>query len=80
MLRRKLEVAVFGVLVVALALTGPALAKKQFFAIATGGTGGTYYPLGGVLAQAMSNKVADIIDVSFLCVGHHSGRHLSRCG
>ena len=50
-----------GVLVVALALSGPATAKKQFFAIATGGTGGTYYPLGGVLAQALSNKVADII-------------------
>ena len=50
-----------GVLVVALALAGPATARKQFFAIATGGTGGTYYPLGGVLAQALSNKVGDII-------------------
>jgi len=25
-------------------------AEKQFVAIATGGTGGTYYPLGGALA------------------------------
>jgi TRAP transporter TAXI family solute receptor len=50
---------------VALALTmvfaGPSFAAKKFFAIATGGTGGTYYPLGGVLAQAISNKVPDII-------------------
>ncbi len=36
-------------------------AKKSFFAIATGGTGGTYYPLGGVLAQALSNKIPDLI-------------------
>jgi TRAP transporter TAXI family solute receptor len=50
---------------VALALTmvfaGTSFAAKKFFAIATGGTGGTYYPLGGVLAQALSNKVPDII-------------------
>jgi TRAP transporter TAXI family solute receptor len=61
MLRKSIGVFAAGILIVALALTGPAFAKKQFFAIATGGTGGTYYPLGGVLAQAMSNKVADII-------------------
>jgi uncharacterized protein len=61
MLKRKLGVIGLGVLVVALALAGPATARKQFFAIATGGTGGTYYPLGGVLAQALSNKVGDII-------------------
>ena len=61
MRRKKFEIIVLGVLVAALALTGPASAKKQFFAIATGGTGGTYYPLGGVLAQALSNKLPDII-------------------
>lgn len=61
MFRRKVGVIVLGVLVMALALIGPAFAKEQFFAIATGGTGGTYYPLGGVLAQALSNKVANII-------------------
>ncbi|HEY6135132.1 MAG TPA: TAXI family TRAP transporter solute-binding subunit, partial [Rubrivivax sp.] len=27
-----------------------------FFGVATGGTGGTYYPLGGMLAQLISNK------------------------
>lgn len=29
---------------------------RMFFGIATGGTGGTYYPLGGMLAQLISNK------------------------
>lgn len=32
-------------------------ADRIFFGIATGGTGGTYYPLGGMLAQMISNKV-----------------------
>ncbi len=30
--------------------------QRLFFGIATGGTGGTYYPLGGMLAQLISNK------------------------
>ncbi len=38
----------------ALAVT-PAFAQRTFFGIATGGTGGTYYPLGGMLAQLISN-------------------------
>ncbi|WP_051328430.1 TAXI family TRAP transporter solute-binding subunit [Desulfatirhabdium butyrativorans] len=42
-------------------VSAPCFAGKQFFAIATGGTGGTYYPLGGVLAQALSNKLPDVI-------------------
>lgn len=42
----------------ALTLTaGGAMAQQRvFFGIATGGTGGTYYPLGGMLAQLISNK------------------------
>jgi len=42
----------------ALALAGGAALAQQrlFFGIATGGTGGTYYPLGGMLAQLISNK------------------------
>jgi len=35
--------------------------EKQFIAIATGGTGGTYYPLGGALAQMISNNVEGLI-------------------
>ncbi|WP_035240110.1 TAXI family TRAP transporter solute-binding subunit [Desulfobacter vibrioformis] len=34
-----------------------AAGDRIFFGIATGGTGGTYYPLGGMLAQMISNKV-----------------------
>jgi TRAP transporter TAXI family solute receptor len=38
-------------------VAGTALAQQRlFFGIATGGTGGTYYPLGGMLAQLISNK------------------------
>ena len=36
-------------------------AERQFIAISTGGTGGTYYPLGGALAQMLSNKVEGLI-------------------
>ena len=36
-------------------------AERQFVAIATGGTGGTYYPLGGALAQMISNNVEGVI-------------------
>ncbi|WP_066705057.1 TAXI family TRAP transporter solute-binding subunit [Celeribacter ethanolicus] len=37
-------------------LSAPAFAAgRTFFGIATGGTGGTYYPLGGMLAQLISN-------------------------
>jgi len=38
----------------ALALTGAAQAQ-QFFRIGTGGTAGTYYPIGGLIANAISN-------------------------
>ncbi|WP_209427599.1 TAXI family TRAP transporter solute-binding subunit [Pararhodobacter sp. SW119] len=40
-----------------LALAGPVAAQDRVFVgIATGGTGGTYYPLGGMLAQLISNN------------------------
>ncbi|HVL57993.1 MAG TPA: TAXI family TRAP transporter solute-binding subunit [Burkholderiaceae bacterium] len=46
-----------GALAVAAALATTAVAQQRvFFGIATGGTGGTYYPLGGMLAQLISNK------------------------
>ena len=40
----------------AAAATTAVAQQRQFFGIATGGTGGTYYPLGGMLAQLISNK------------------------
>jgi TRAP transporter TAXI family solute receptor len=51
-----------GLLVLAAFLfLGTGAEARRFFVIATGGTGGTYYPLGGVLAQALSDKVPDVI-------------------
>jgi TRAP transporter TAXI family solute receptor len=61
MKRKHLLLAVVVMLACVVAVGGYALAAKQFFAIATGGTGGTYYPLGGVLAQALSNKLPNVI-------------------
>jgi len=44
-----------------LASGGSSMAKQMtFLAIATGGTGGVYYPIGGALAQAISNKVEGV--------------------
>jgi TRAP transporter TAXI family solute receptor len=41
----------------AVTVSGAAIAQQRmFFGVATGGTGGTYYPLGGMLAQLISNK------------------------
>lgn len=43
------------VVALGLAVTaGAALAQQQFFRIGTGGTSGTYYPIGGIIANAVS--------------------------
>jgi hypothetical protein len=47
--------AVAGIALMA-AATSAVAQQRVFFGIATGGTGGTYYPLGGMLAQLISNK------------------------
>lgn len=44
------------VIVAATVATTALAQQRMFFGIATGGTGGTYYPLGGMLAQLISNK------------------------
>jgi hypothetical protein len=50
------------VVALTLVLAGTLIAQqKQFFVIATGGTGGTYYPLGGILAQALTEKVPEVV-------------------
>lgn len=59
--RSKIASIVTLFMVYGLVMAPQCLAGKQFFAIATGGTGGTYYPLGGVLAQALTTKVPDVI-------------------
>ena len=52
---RRLAIAALAALLAAPLAAGAQ--DRVFFGIATGGTGGTYYPLGGMLAQLISNKV-----------------------
>lgn len=55
---KKTSLLVCTLFLTGLLFSGNALsAERIFFGIATGGTGGTYYPLGGMLAQMISNKV-----------------------
>ncbi len=44
-----------GLLSAAAAGGTPAFAQAKFFRIGTGGTGGTYYPIGGLIANAISD-------------------------
>src|SRR3954453_7452430 len=56
------DVLAFGATLSALGIAGaPAPAQQRFFRIGTGGTGGTYYPVGGMIANAIST---DKINVS----------------
>lgn len=61
MKRKTLFLTVLSVLILVLAVSGPAMAKKRFFGIATGGVGGVYYPLGGACAQCLTNKIKDMV-------------------
>src|SRR6201991_4473474 len=55
MIRRQLIVAALAA--GATLLTGAAFAQQLNIAIATGGTGGVYYPLGGGMANVLSKHV-----------------------
>lgn len=59
MSRKKLMIAVVFVSILTLFTANVAFAAKTFVSIATGGTSGTYYPIGGAIAQAAS-KGSDI--------------------
>jgi len=61
MVKRKHAALIVALVVLSLIFVTPTFGAKKFFAIATGGTGGTYYPLGGALAQALSTKIPDLI-------------------
>ena len=52
--------AVMLALVVIMAATVGCSDGKRFFNITTGGTGGTYYPVGGALAEVLSNNVENL--------------------
>ena len=58
-MRKLFILLIIGTLILTFSLSG--VAQRQFLAIATGGTGGTYYPLGGALAQMLSNQIDDLI-------------------
>jgi len=62
MSRKKSVFVVVSILfLITFVFSGNLFAQKKFFAIATGGTGGTYYPLGGILAQALTEKVPEVV-------------------
>jgi hypothetical protein len=62
MSKKKCLLVVFSVLIaLTLVFVGQGFAAKKFFAITTGGTGGLYYPLGGLLAQALTERVPDVV-------------------
>ncbi|WP_163263967.1 TAXI family TRAP transporter solute-binding subunit [Chelativorans alearense] len=49
-------ISMVGAVVLCIAAGGATLAQQpQFFRIGTGGTAGTYYPIGGLIANAISN-------------------------
>jgi len=51
----KLKKAFIPVLVLGILGLAPALSAEEFISIATGGTAGTYYPIGGAIAKAVSD-------------------------
>jgi TRAP transporter TAXI family solute receptor len=62
MSKKKCLLIVMSVLIaLTLVFAGHSFAAKKFFAITTGGTGGLYYPLGGLLAQALTERVPDVV-------------------
>lgn len=44
--------------------SGQALAQAKFFRIGTGGTGGTYYPIGGIIGNAISSDKVNVSAVA----------------
>ena len=62
MIRKRSVIIVAAIMAMAVLVAGPACAAdKKFFAITTGGTGGLYYPLGGLLAQALTERVPEVV-------------------
>ncbi len=56
---KKLLTVFFAVMLMVAIFAGAATAKT-FISLATGGTGGTYYPVGGGIADIVSKNVADV--------------------
>src|SRR5690606_9177873 len=58
--RSKLVGLVLVAVLVAAAATGVLAQRTQFINIATGGTAGTYYPLGGAMGEIFNQNVAGV--------------------
>ena len=56
---REFKMLLFVVLAFALVFSGP-VAAQEYISIATGGTAGTYYPLGGGMAELINEFVDDV--------------------
>lgn len=62
MSKKKHLLVVLSILIaLTLVFAGNTFAQKKFFVISTGGTGGTYYPLGGILAQGLNERVPNLV-------------------
>ncbi len=59
MKKRNVSIALFMVLSVSLLCTAQVSAKTEFVSIATGSTGGTYYPVGVILAKTFQENIKD---------------------
>ncbi len=58
-MKGKAVVIAFVILILLVAGCAPKSAEKMSFSIATGGTGGTWYPLGGVIGSIVTKYVAN---------------------
>ena len=59
-MKRLTMVSLILVLTLSLVFIGCSKKEKTFFSIATGSTGGTYYPVGGAMAQIISQYIPNI--------------------
>lgn len=59
-MKRSIALILVFLVAVGLVLSGCGKPKTTQITIATGGTAGTYYPLGGAMAQVFNNKVANV--------------------
>lgn len=59
-MKRRIGVAL-GVLVIVAVFAAAVGAQVRFITIATGGTAGTYYPLGGAMAQLINSNVSGVL-------------------
>lgn len=51
---------ILSIVTIFLTTASPAMAKRQFLSIATGGTTGVYYALGGTLSQLIDQKIQNV--------------------